>query len=173
MTQGNPSGDPIYPPPSPPPAPYGYPGYRYGYPPPAPPRPSAVTASAVLGFVAAGLLVLAGIMLFSGASALSSLHNVANSARYTAELALDGFLNLLAAGLLIGGGTVMFSRRMHGRALYSVGAAIVVVESIYWIARWGGTVRACVMYALVFGLLVVIGSWLAWTRGARGWLIRR
>jgi hypothetical protein len=165
--EGPPEGDPQYPyyPPN-----YGY-GYGYyAYPQPEQ-RPSSVTTAAVLAFIVGGLLLLAGIVLFSGASLVSSLDDVEGTGSFTAELALDGFLDLLAAGLLIGGGTLLMGRQAYGRALYGVGAAIVVVESVYWMVRWTGDTRPFVLYALLFGALAVIGTWLAWTRTASTWLV--
>lgn len=173
-----PAGDPMYPPPEPMPygypPPYGYPGYP-AYPQP-PRRPAVLTAAAVLGYITSGLLLLAGIMLFSGASAVASLDDVSNTGAFTAELALDGFLNLLAAGLLIAGATMLLSRVTTGRPLFTVGAALVVVESIYWMTRWGSEFQDTtpfVVYGLLFGALAVIGTVQAWSRAGSGWLSRR
>lgn len=80
-----------YPPPSqyPPYGPYPqnppYPPYPYGgYPPNGwypglwnDPRPSAVLGSAVVAYIGAGLLVLAGILLFFGATVVSAFSDTA------------------------------------------------------------------------------------------------
>jgi hypothetical protein len=139
-------------------------------------RPGTLTAAAVLGYVNAGLLVIAGLLLFTGASLVNSVDNSSGSVDlggFTAELTFDGFLNLFAGGLLIAGSVIMSSRRPGGRTIYSLGAAIVVIEAIYWLGRWGSQVddvSGIVVYALIFGALAVIGLALAWTRDGTGWL---
>jgi hypothetical protein len=161
------------------PNPYGYPyPTPYGYPAvqPGQQRPGTLTAAAVLGYVNAGLLLIAGLLLFAGASLVNSLDEASDSVDandFTAELTFDGFLNLLAGGLLIAGAVIMSGRRSNGRVLFSVGAAIVIIEAVYWLGRWGSRVddvSGVVIYALLFGSLAVVGSALAWTRDGSGWL---
>jgi hypothetical protein len=141
-------------------------------------RPASLTAAAVLGYVNAGLLVIAGLLLFTGASLVNAeesnggldLHS------FTTELTFDGFINLLAGGLLIAGSVIMTSRRPNGRALYSTGAAIVAMETIYWLGRWGSRVddiTGILIYGLIFGALAVVGFALAWSRDGTTWLAQR
>jgi U5 snRNP spliceosome subunit len=176
-----------YPPPGygyPPPPGYGYPPPPgYGYPPPGfgdtvvPPderRPGTLLASAVLGYVNAGLLILAGILLFDGASLVHDIDQQSGLSHdsVTTELVLDGFANLIAAGLLIAGSVLMTGGRPPGRAVYSVGGGIVIVESIYWMARWADELPYLIVYALLFAALAVVGLALAWTAGGTAWLRR-
>jgi hypothetical protein len=162
--------------------PYGqYPGYPpYG----APygpgvlrnPRPGNALAAAVLGYVAGGLLIIAGLLLFFGASFIANFDNYdgVSHGQYVGELAVNGVGNLLAAGLLIAGGVNLTARGTAGRMLYSCGAAIVVIETIYWLARWGGrSGGAVVIYAIIFGGLVVVGGALAWSSAVSTWLNER
>lgn len=161
------------------PNPYAYPtGYGYGYPAvqPGQRRPGTLTAAAVLGYVNAGLLVIAGLLLFTGASIVDSVNDStdgAGLASFSTELSFDGFLNLLASALLITGGVLMSARRPNGRPVYAAGAAVVVIESGYWLARWGSRVNdagGMVVYALLFGLLAGVGLGLACTRDGSNWL---
>jgi hypothetical protein len=170
---------PPYPDPYGPPNPYGYPYLAgYGYPgvPPGRQRPGTLTAAAVLGYVNAGLLVIAGLLLFAGASLVNSLDDSSDGVNvedFTAELTFDGFLNLLAAGLLIAGGVIMSARRPNGRLVYSLGAGVVVAEVVYWLGRWGSRIEdisGVLVYGLLFGALAVTGAALAWTRDGTGWL---
>src|SRR4051812_20813533 len=72
-------GQPVYGYPMP-----GYPGY------PADPnrRPDLATASAVLAYVEAGLLIFAGILLFVGASATSNFADVNSDNDVTTKFVL-------------------------------------------------------------------------------------
>jgi hypothetical protein len=150
---------------------YGYPGADS-----IARRPGTTTAAAVLGYVSGGLLVIAAMVVFTGASLVSGIDAAAVGVdldRITAELSFDGFVNLLAAGLFIAGAVVMSMRRTSGRAMYSVAAVIVVIESVYWVSRWGPLVQdagGMAFYALLYGALAVVGTALAWTRDGTAWL---
>lgn len=152
------------------PSPYGYPAVQLGE-----RRPGTVTAAAVLGYVSAGLLVIAAMIVFTGASLIAGIEGTADAGvnRYTIELTFDGFVNLIAAGLLIAGGVLMTTRRPAGRTMYSIGAGIVLVEAVYWLGRWGSLVQdvgGMAFYAILFTALAVIGLTLAWTRDCTRWL---
>lgn len=130
---------PQYPPP-------GYPGY-----PPSAyrnPRPGTTIAAAVLGYIVGGFLILAAIILFSGASTLNDVSDELNSdaSSVTAELTLDGFINLVAAGLLIAGGVMLTGRRRSGRTLLMLGGAVVLVVAVYWLVRAGGDATGFVIF---------------------------
>ena len=101
----------------------GYPmgsGYPMGYPAPYPGyatdprdvRPGVAMAAAVLAYVNAGLLILAGGLLLLGASIVSDVEDASNShTNYGVEIALDGTANLIAGALLIAGGVMITGRK--------------------------------------------------------------
>lgn len=164
-----------YPPAYGPPQPYPY-GYPYpppypGYVPPRPGRPSSVTASAVLAFVLGGLLIAAALLLFAGASFLNDLGNSSTTDTDAAstEFTVDGFINLVAGGLLITGGVMIMGRNRTGRTMISTAAVIVLGAAIYWVVRYGGY-GGIVIYAMLFSALAVISISMAFTGTARHWL---
>jgi hypothetical protein len=160
-----PYGQPAYPG-------YGAPGWNPYGPPPGIRRPGIVTAGAVLAFVCAGLLVVAGALLFSGASFLHGLDGGEYTGSATAELVVDGLVNLAAAALLIAGGVAVTGRRDRGRTMIFIGTGIVVVMAIYWLARWNGdTGGGVVFWALVFAACAVLASCFAGNATARRWLV--
>jgi uncharacterized membrane protein YphA (DoxX/SURF4 family) len=155
--------------------PYQQAPYPYGYPTPAAgdSRPGTLTAAAVLGYVAGGLLILAGFLLFFGASVVSDVENsVDTHTSYAAEFAIAGVANLLAAGLLIAGGVSMTGRGANGRSMYTFGAGIVLVAAVYWLARWAprDDSKPVIIYALLFAALVIVGLVLSFTRDGSTWL---
>jgi len=158
------------------PPPPGYPAYptytpipNYGH---AFARPGLVTTSAVFCYVLGGLLVLAAIVLFVGASASDELSAAGfDTSSATAELVFDGVLDLAAAGLLIAGGVVMSGRRAVGRTLVLVGVGITAAESLYWLIRTDNSDQVSfVFYALVFAALAVLAGAFAATPTTRNWL---
>jgi hypothetical protein len=169
------------PPPGPyPPQPYygqypqqpypGYPPPYPGYPPPyGAMRPGTATAANVLAFVTGGLLIAAGLLLFFGASVVNGLDELDHNSHsiVTAELVLDGLLDMVAAGLLIAGGVSFGGRSASGRIMLSVGSGIVLGESLYWIVRSGGDAT---FWALAFAALVIVSLSLAWSSAANTWI---
>ncbi len=158
---------------------YGY-GYGYGYPPPnfpvfyqpAEQRPGTVIAGAVLGYIAGGLLIFAGILLFSGASTLNNLDDTYGIGdTYSSELTAMGLLNMLAAGLLIGGSVAMTGRSRTGRNLYAIGGAITLVLAVYWLTRWAtkSGLEDVIVWSLLFAALVIVGMSLVCTGAASRW----
>jgi hypothetical protein len=179
---GPPQTGPYQPAPGPPGS-YQY-GYGYGYPrpnypgfyQPAEQRPGTVIAGAVLGYIAGGLLIFAGILLFTGASTLNDLDDTYGiSDSYSSELTAMGLLNLLAAGLLIGGSVAMTGRSRTGRNLYTIGGAITLVLAVYWLARWAtkSGLEDVIVWALLFAALVIVGMSLACTGAASRWFATR
>jgi len=155
--------------------PYGAapPGYdAYGYPAQlADARPAPVLAASVLAYVLAGLLILAGALLLFGASYFDSLGNEFNSdtSGVTTELAFDGIADLFAAGLLIAGGVSLTGRHLRGRSMLAVGAAITLVECVYWLVRTSAAGGAFV-FVLVFGALAAISLVLVLSGAVSLWL---
>jgi hypothetical protein len=174
-------GQPYYgqpPPAHPPPGYYPPPGYPYGgyaypqtYYPQQLQRPGTATAAAVLSFVTGGLLIAAALLLFAGASLVSDFGDVTqtNTTFTSTEFALDGLVNLVAAGLLIAGGVMFAGRRHTGRTLIVLGGAIVIAVSIYWIARFDGFATT-VFYGLLFSALAVLAVSMAYTSATKAWL---
>jgi hypothetical protein len=151
------------------PPPPGYPGAGYpmgGF---GPQRPGPAMAAAVLAYVAAGLLIAGGILLFIGASVVNDFSTLTDNGHslLTAELVLDGILNLIAGGLLIAGAVSFTGGANNGRILLSVGSGIVIALSIYWIARTSGSAT---VWALIFAALVIVALSMAWTGTSSAWL---
>ena len=158
---------------------YGYPQYgypAYGYPPRAPGdlRPGLVTASAVLAFVLSGLLILAGLLLFLGASIAADVEDAFNSGTHIGlELTLDAVVNLVAAGLLIAGGVSLLGRNLTSRILLSAGGGIVVAAAIYWLTRFDDISSSGWTFdAALFLILTVLVLAFTWTTPVTRWLRR-
>lgn len=137
------------------------------------PRPASVTAAATLGWITAGLLLLAAGLLFFGAAFLHGIEAGSPAATdgYIAEFTFDAIVDVVAAGLLIAGGVGLTSRNATGRLLLSGGAAIVVVEAVYWLARWTSrTDGGVVGYAVLFAALAAASAGCGWTRPVSRWL---
>lgn len=188
---------PQYPPAGYPPAAYppgGYPGYpAVGYPgygayptgyPAAYPgyaidprdvRPGATMGAAVLAYVTAGLLVLAGGLLLLGASIVADIESASNShTTYGVEFALDGTADLVASGLLIAGGVLLTGRKANGRVIMTVGNGIVAALSLYWLIRFGGVALAgFLFYTILFAALAVVSLVLSWLTPVTAWLTPR
>jgi len=163
------------------PAGYGPPGYPppaygYAYPPPysGPVRPSQVLGASVLAYILGGLLVLAGLLLIFGASVSSSMGDSfdADTGSITAELAFDGVVDFVAAGLLIAGGVSLTGGRAGGRTLLAIGAGITLVASIYLLVRSSGAAGAGA-YVFVFDALAVIALCLVVSGPVSQWLRAR
>ncbi len=147
--------------PAPPPYPY------YGYPPPVN-RPSNVVGANVLAYIAAGLLLLAALLLFLGASIVNSLHDATTFDGFGTELAVDGALDVILAGLLIAGGVLLTNRQFTGRLLITISAVLCAGVGIYWAVRIpSGGIG---FYVVLFVSLPVIAAALAWTPSASQWL---
>jgi hypothetical protein len=157
--------------------PYGGPAPYPGYPPYPPPelrrdtRPGQALASAVLAFVLGGLLILAGILLMFGASLADSVGDAVgeDAGAITAELVLDGLINLAAAGLLIAGGVSLTGASRIGRPLLAWGAGITLAASIYWLIRASGA-AGTIVYVVAFDALAIIAIALMAGPAVGGWL---
>ncbi|MBV9593172.1 MAG: hypothetical protein JO147_05160 [Actinobacteria bacterium] len=161
---------PGYPPPYPPgfPSPYppGYPvgAYYPGYPPSGSGRPGALTAAVVLGYVVAGLLIIASFSVFAGASAISDNDNVyrTNSAEYV----VAGIVSLIAGGLLITGSVMMTNRNLRGRPIFQIAAVIDLILGIYWMTKDAVFIAWCGLFVAP----IVVAVALLGHRAVTGWL---
>lgn len=158
-------------------APPGYPlPYApYQYPPPpvgsSTMRPTTVAGAAVLSFVAAGLLVFAGIVLVAAASTADVVYDAFDRhSSISTELTLDGLGNLLAAMLLIAGGVMVLGGNQKGRPLVLAGTVITVAFSIYWIVR-PDNISATLFAAVIFAALGIIATALLMSASARTYLV--
>lgn len=164
-----------------------YPNYQAGYPPyqpyaapPPPPgsagyrprRPGTAIASAVLAFVAGGLLVLAALVLFSSARFVSDLGDVWSTDRHsiTNELSVDGIVNLCAAALLIPGGVLLLGGKAFGQGLVAIGSVVVVAATVYWVIRAQADYGGTIVFATLFGALAVVSVSLAYAPTCRSWI---
>lgn len=147
------------------------PGNPRMYPPPWDSgRPRGVLAASVLAYIDAGLLILAGLMLFVGASAVDTWSNAfgASDNGITAELTIDGLVNLVSAGLQISGGVLMAARSERGRTMLSIGGGLCILAGVYWVLRIHDV--AAVVWSAVFMSMPIIAMSVAWTVPATTWL---
>jgi len=155
----------------PPPA-YATPQYNaYGYPAPPRTRPGQVLAAGVLAYVLAGILILSGLLLLFGASSVHSLGNSFNSdtSSATAELAFDGFVDLVAAGLLIAGGVSLSGAHRRGRTLLLAGTGMTLADCVYWLARTSAD-GGVFIFIIVYGGLAALAMVFALSGQATQWL---
>lgn len=153
-----------YPPPAYPPP--GYPGGSYPYPaaPAKPRKPGVVTAAAVLAFVQAGIILIAGVTTLNGASALSDLDF--GVTRSSGSLTVLGVLALVAGGLLIAGGVSVFNKRPW---LLVAGAALSLVLSVWWMVQWD-FVGIVLTWALLLAVMPIISISLVLSSTAKTWM---
>jgi hypothetical protein len=135
-------------------------------------RPGTLVASAVLAFVAGGLLILAAVVLFSSARFVSDLGDVwsSDARSVTNELSVDGVVNLCAAALLIPGGVLLLGGKAFGQSLVAIGSVVVVAATVYWVIRAQAGYSGTIVFATVFGALAVVGISLAYAPSARNWI---
>lgn len=166
---GPPQSGQYFPAPGPPaPPPPGYPG---SYPPPWDTgQPPGISAASVLAYIDAGLLILTGLLLFAGASAVDSWNNAfgTHDNGITTELVIDGLVNLLSAGLQIAGGIMITGRSERGRTLLSAGCGLCVAAGVYWVLRVHDA--GVTIWTILFVALPVIALSLVWTPAATEWL---
>jgi hypothetical protein len=157
-----PYGQPGYPP-----APVGYPGYARV---PSPDdRPGVTVASAVLGFVAGGLLIAAGLLLLMGASFVNALSSDLSSDDHNAAvwLGLAGAANIAAAACGIVGGIMLLTRKPVGRVLISIAAAIAAICAIGWLTHDGG---GAIFFVVLLTVPLLVATPLCWQRSVTNWL---
>jgi hypothetical protein len=143
----------------------GQPGY--GGMPPAPPeysggpvaRPGTVTTAAVLGFVQAGLTIIATIILMIGLAAVQDVVNDAESINGVdvdggglALLWIAGFVALIGAGLLIWGS----AKALGGTAgnLLVIAAALQIVLCVFWLIEGAGIIPILLIVMPIIALVM-------------------
>lgn len=157
---------------------YGQPPYgQYG--PPMPPaqfgpadtnrRPGAATAAAVLSYVQAGFLIITGIFLLAGAGMASDFGDAfsTDTGSVTAELVIDGLINLALGAGFITGAVWLTMRR--GRNLLLATCVATFVDCVYWLIRTEDSGKALVLF---FVVLPAIAVGLIFTGAVTGWLQR-
>lgn len=168
---------------------YPGPGYvptaysGYGYPPPGysiyptpggrnAGRPGQVAGAAILSYIEAGLLILTGLILFSGSSAVSSWSNDSHTSDrgWGTQFAVAGFGDLIAAALLIGGAVAFSGGRPSGRTLMSAGLGVCVAEAIFWLAKLSNDNAAILPWVAFFLAMPVIATAMSYSSGVRDWL---
>ena len=108
------------------------------------------------------------MLLFLGASVVSSLRATVTADRFGTELALDGVFDVVLAALLITGGVLLGNRQVTGRTLITVSAALSAADAIYWAARLSS--GGVGFYVVLFVSLPTIAAGLAWSPSASQWL---
>ena len=180
---GRPAAGPFYAPPygypppdgHPPQNPYAYP-YVYPYPPGPPPtigrrRPGTTTAAAVVGWVTAGLLVIAATVLLAGSSATADIGDTFGvDTSWASEFVVDGVINLVCAGLLVVGGIWLADGKPGGQLMLTVANLAIAADAVYWSVRFD-SYAALIPSAVVLGALAAVGAALTWTADTRTWLM--
>jgi hypothetical protein len=147
----------------------GQPGY--GAMPPAPPeytggpvaRPGTVTTAAVLGFVQAGITIIATIILMIG---LAAVQDVVNDAESVGGVDIDGgglgllwaagFVALVGAGLLIWGSV----KALSGTAgnLLVIAAGLQIVLCVFWLVEGAGIIPILLIVMPIISLVMSLGG---------------
>ena len=167
-----------YPQPGYPPAGYpqqpGYPpaGYPGAYPPAKPARPGAITASAVLAFVQAGAVIIAGIVVLAGATSVLDI-NDDRAAGVGTEFTLVAIVTLICGALLVIGGAQSFQRKL---TILVVGSAVSLLLSVYWLIRTmglGADFGVAIIWPLIFAVLPIIIISLSLGSTGKAWVAGR
>ncbi|AZI57277.1 hypothetical protein EH165_02980 [Nakamurella antarctica] len=119
-------------------------GQQYSPLPPEARKPGVVNGAAVLAFVQAGIIIVAGIVAVSGGSALSNLDYRTRNWQDT-QLLIMGVLTLVAGGLLIAGGVAAYNKKF---ALLLGGAGLSLALSVWW--------------AILVSKMPFASTWLVW-----------
>jgi len=130
-----------------------------------------VVGAGVLSYILAGILIISGAVLLAGASAADSIGREfgGDTSSVTAELAFDGFVDLVAAGLLITGGVMLTGRKRRGRTMLISGCALTLAACVYWLVRTSAQAGTAV-FDLLYGALAVIALVLAVSGTVTQWL---
>ena len=152
----------------------GYPpaGYPGAYPPAKPARPGAVTASAVLAFVQAGAVIIAGIVVLAGATSVLDIDDDRATGVGT-EFTLVAIVTLICGALLVIGGAQSFQRKV---TILVVGSAVSLLLSVYWLIRTiglGADFGVAIIWPLIFAVLPIIIISLSLGSTGKAWVAGR
>jgi len=119
-------------------APYGYPQYGYTMQ-RGPVRPGGATASAVLMFIQAAVVLISTfyVLFFASLAGGASAAGVSEADSYETEFTIIGILQLVSVGLLIFGGVQLLSGSGNGRVLTIVACGVQLAFVVYWMIRIG------------------------------------
>jgi hypothetical protein len=146
--------------------PYGqpYPQGQFGQYPMTNPnrRPGGATASAVLAYVQAGIILIIGIILLAGAKTFDDFGGDGSA---TAELAVDGVVNLVLGALLIAGAVMLTAGK--SRNVMILACVGNLVDAVYWVIRAESGGKALVLF---FVVLPIISLALIMNNSVANWL---
>ncbi|MGI8625227.1 MAG: hypothetical protein ACR2J5_01450 [Geodermatophilaceae bacterium] len=113
------------------PAPYGYPMQR------GPIRPGGATASAVLMFIQAAVVLVSTfyVLFFASLASSASSAGVSEADSYETEFTIVGILQLVSVGLLIFAGVQLLGG--SNRTLTIVACGVQLAFVLYWMIRIG------------------------------------
>lgn len=115
-------------------SPYGYPPYGYGGP-RGPVRPGAATASAVLMFIQAAVVLISTLYVLFFASLASGISSATGGSSLETELTIIGILQLVSVGLLIFAGVQLLGGNATGRVLTMIACGVQLALVVYWMVR--------------------------------------
>lgn len=151
------------------------PGYPLppGYPVPGRGVPGNVRAAAVLAYIQAGLIILAGISTVASSDEgdlfdLMSISYWNHSLPSSQTLTIMGVLAIVAGGLLIAGGVQAPRKKV---TLLVVGAALSLVLSAWWLIAFN-FYSVFLVWALILAAMPIIAICLVLGGSAREWAAR-
>ncbi|MDQ3576073.1 MAG: hypothetical protein M3443_00380 [Actinomycetota bacterium] len=102
-------------------------------------RPGAATASAVLMFIQAAVVLFSTfyVLFFASLAGSASAAGVSEADSYETEFTIIGILQLVSVGLLIFGGVQLLSGNRNGRVLTIVACGVQLAFVVYWMIRIG------------------------------------
>lgn len=150
-------------------------GYPYGYPQafggsPALVRPGSVTATAVLAFVQAGLVLFGALGAFAGGQVLQDDFFTSSTNNMGAWLIVLGVAGLLVGGLLIAGGVQVVGGKPMLVRVANYGSLALSVAWAFTLVIPTGSDATGVFWAVVFAVMPIIGLSLLATEPSKRWL---
>jgi len=119
-------------------APYGYPPYGYSAP-RGPGRPGGATASAVLMFIQAAVVLISTfyVLFFASLAGGADAYGGSGTSSLESEWTIIGILQLVSVGLLIFAGVQLLGGNRNARTLTIVACGAQLVLVVYWMVRIG------------------------------------